>query len=247
MHSVTSTGILALLTCDAGAGTNLHGLGTLVHVHTSDHKRILVRTTHVAHLHDATWTSLLASATSSTLLCIHFWQPRLGVHVECIELTGCHTVATAQTAVGTKGLTHTCGVGHTTTHYTIVGQHVRTFLTSAVASNDGQFGSRSSNFHSQDTRNLLHALRTTYRTVQSFERTSVGSLHTSRSHTATTRETATATVGARQHFKHLTDSGIFLHCKPLRHHKEQQCKHEAQDGQSNHSNQNYLKIHKMFI
>ena len=137
MHSIAATSVLALLAGNARTATNLHGIGTLVHVHAGHHKGILRLATHVAHLHDAARTSLGTGTTSRTLGGIHLRNARLGVHVDGIELTGCHTVSTAQTAIGTQGFAHARGVGHTATLHTVVGGDTGTHFTRSVASHHG--------------------------------------------------------------------------------------------------------------
>ena len=137
MHSFAATSVLTLLAGNARTATNFHGIGTLVHVHAGHHKSILRLATHVAHLHDAARTSLGAGTTSRTLGSIHLRNARLGVHANGIELAGCHTVSTAQTAIGALSFAHAREVGHTATLHTIISSDMGTHFARSVASHHG--------------------------------------------------------------------------------------------------------------
>ena len=88
---------LALATTDTSVGTCLACHSTLVFVDAHHYHATALRT-FLAQLNDVAWTCANALAAAGTFLVIHLWQTCHRVHVDSIELAGCHTVATTQTA-----------------------------------------------------------------------------------------------------------------------------------------------------
>ena len=86
---------LALAATDTSVGTCFACYSAFVFVDAHHYHATALRT-FLAQLDDVAWTCANALAAASTYLGIHLWQTGLRVHVDSIELAGCHTVATAQ-------------------------------------------------------------------------------------------------------------------------------------------------------
>ena len=98
--------LLTLATADAGSLTGLLCNRALVLIDTRDKHSPTLRTL-LSKLDNVARTCLDTGTASHTLLFVHFWQTRFLVDVDGVELTGCHTVATAQTAKATGRLAGT--------------------------------------------------------------------------------------------------------------------------------------------
>ena len=99
--SVELANFLALATTDTSVGTCLACYCALVFVDAHHYHATALRT-FLAQLDDVAWTCANALAAAGTLLVIHLWQTGLRVHVDSVELAGCHTVATTQAAERTS-------------------------------------------------------------------------------------------------------------------------------------------------
>ena len=174
--SLELTLLHALAATDTSRLTCLHGSRTLVLVHTT-HIDATILGTFLAQFDNTSRTSLYTGTTRSTLIIVHLRDSRFRVDPDSIKLTGGHTVAAAQTTVATSRLTCTCGVHSSTSEQTIVFSNLRTEGAGAVTTHHGHHRISGCNGHSQQIGRLTHHVCTAHRTVQSFQRSSIGSLH----------------------------------------------------------------------
>jgi hypothetical protein len=122
----------------------------------------------------------------------------------------------------------------------------RTMLTSAITSHNGNHRFGIGYRHSQQVGYFSHGLGTAYRTKESVKASGIGSLDKSVGHTATSRESTSATIGTRQQFTHLRNTGILIDSKFLGGGKQHDGCYQADGSQDNHCNQD--EIHKyLFI
>ena len=207
------TYLLALATTDTSIGTCLACYSALVFV-DAHHYHATVLRTFLAQLDDVAWTCANALAAASTFLVIHLWQTSLRVHVDSIELAGCHTVATTQTAERTSRLTYIAVMQDLATLSTIVNACFWSCLARTIAANYCYFGVDISDRHSKDLTYCLHRRCTAYRAEKSIERVCFDAAF---GKSTTASKTATTAVSARQCLLHLIDAWIFFYLELLSH------------------------------
>ena len=138
---------LALAATDTCVGTCLACYSALVFVNAHHYHATALRT-FFAQLDDVAWTCAYALAAAGTLLVIHLWQTSLRVHADSVELAGCHTVATTQTAKRTSRLTHIAVMQDLAALSTVVDARFWSCFTRTVAANYCYFGVDVSDRHS---------------------------------------------------------------------------------------------------
>ena len=86
---------LAFAATDTSVGTCLAGYSAFVFVYAHHYHATALRT-FLAQLDDVAWTCANALAAAGTLLVIHLWQTCRRIHVDSVEVTRAHAVATTQ-------------------------------------------------------------------------------------------------------------------------------------------------------
>ena len=194
---------LALTASDTSNATSLLGYCALVVIDTLNIHTTTLRTL-LAKLNDVAWTSLGTGTTASTLLLIHLGKTCLGIDRDGTELTGSHTVATAQTAKTATCLACSTRVHSCTGMQTIILGDARTMLARAITTHYCHLRIGVGHGDTQEIGYLAHHVGTTYRTHQSFDAAGISSLDQSCCHTGTSGKAATTTIGTRQNLAHLT-------------------------------------------
>ena len=160
-----------------------------------------------------------------------------------VELTGSHTVATAQAAKAAGRLAGTARIHGSTGAQTTVLGNLRTQRTRSVTTNHGNLRFTVGNGHTQQVGHLAHHLLSTNRTGQPLDAAGVGTLDEGIGQATASCEAATATVGSRQLFRHLGNARVFIDSELLGADIEHQGGYQSDSSQHCYCNQN--EIHKV--
>ena len=195
--STERTFLLTLSTSDTANCTSLHSSRTLVLIYTR-YKHTSVLRSLLTEFDDVSWTSLDTSTARGTLLIVDFRNTCCWINTDSTKLTCSYAIATSQTAKTTCCLTGTTSMHRCTCAQSGIFSNLGSMLTCSVTSYYSHHGLSISNSHSQQVGHLSHSLSSTYRTHQSVKATSISTFYKCISHTATTRETTSSTIGSRK-------------------------------------------------
>ena len=229
------TFLLALTATDTTDGTSLHRHRALVLIDAGDKHSPPLRTL-LTQFDDATRTSLDATAARRTLLLIDLSNACLGIDMDGVELTSLDTIATTQAAEAAGCLTSTTGMHSCTRAKSGILGNARTMLASTITSHYGHHRLCIGNSHTKQISHLSHRIGSAHRTEQSVETACISTLDECIGHTATSWESTSTTIGTRQHFADLSNTGIFIDSELLGGRKQHDCCYQANSAQDHHCN-----------
>jgi hypothetical protein len=162
--------------------------------------------------------------------------------VDGIKLTRCFAIATSQATISAGCLASTAGMHGCTGAQTRILSNLGTMLAGSVTSHYSHHRLAIRDAKSKQVGYLTHRLGSAYRTHQSVEATSIGTLNKCVGHTATTGKTTSTAIGTRQQFAHLRDAWILIDSKLLGGGKKHDSSYQSDSSKYNYCNQD--KIHK---
>src|SRR5690554_628912 len=131
-NGIKLTFLLTLAAANTSHLTRFFSHGSFVLIHTA-HKNASTLGADVAEFYNVFGTSLYAGAASHAVFFNDYRQTGFLVHVHGVELTGRHTVATTQTAIGAACLATIKRGSYSTGHGPLVVVEAGTVFTAAVA------------------------------------------------------------------------------------------------------------------
>ena len=227
--------LLTLTATDTTDGTSLHRHRALVLIDARDKHSPTLRAL-LAQFDDATRTSLDATAARRTLLLIDLGDTSLGIDMDGVELTSLDAITTTQTAEAAGRFTSTTCMHSSTRAKSGILGNARTMLASTITSHYGHHRLCIGNRHTKQISNLSHRIGTAHRTEQPVETACISTLDKSIGHTATSWESTSTTVGTRQHFADLSNTGIFIDSELLGGRKQHNCCYQTNSTQDHHCN-----------